>query len=119
LVYRATTRANFSTFVEEEKLAGRNWIGRALECYWGFPANARGYYKGIITGFRRARDVRQSPSCCICFRCSWNLLQDTEYRVYYCDAKFFEWEVVDEGFRFLDPLKEVGICCISSLLDSS
>jgi len=69
-------------FKDEEKIAGFNWVGRQVECYWSFPVSQRGFYPGIIRNYRRASD------------------NDTEYLVQYSEESY-EWEVIDDGIRFV------------------
>jgi hypothetical protein len=69
---------------EEERIGGLNWIGRKVECFWAYPLDQKGYYSGEICDYRRSKN-------------------DTEYLVKYDEGGLCEWELVDEGMRFVDP----------------
>eukprot|EP01126_Amoeba_proteus_P029168 TRINITY_DN2875_c0_g1_i2.p1 TRINITY_DN2875_c0_g1~~TRINITY_DN2875_c0_g1_i2.p1 ORF type:complete len:274 (-),score=60.94 TRINITY_DN2875_c0_g1_i2:699-1520(-) len=69
--------------VEEDRIAGKNWIGRRVEIFTAYPIEQRGYYPGVILDYRR-------------------LEKDTEYLVHYEENGCCEWEVVDARMRFID-----------------
>jgi len=69
---------------EEEKLSGKKWVGKRVKCWWNDP---EGWFAGTIIEYKRETS-------------------DIEYKVKY-DDNTVSWEVVDDGFHFLNKAYEI------------
>jgi hypothetical protein len=76
------------SLLEEESIGGKEWIGQKIKTYWNDQKSKRiGFFIGVVKNYRIFNN-------------------DVQYEVEYANESKAHWEIIDDGFIFLDEVLE-------------